>query len=199
MRRIVFCIVYSIAGLCTAADNGGNGGMQPMKIVSPAYDEKPAIGIDFEARTTVAGYLNSLLADEHVLFTKLFKYHWNVRGMSFGPLHSLFQEQYEILFKFIDGIAERIRALGLLPDGALETFIKKSSLTEQPGFNPSAREMVLDLLNDHEAIIRILRDLVDKTAEKGDMGTSNFVNDLLEKHEKMAWMLRAHVAVEDVK
>jgi len=29
--------------------------------------------------------------------------------------------------------------------------------------------------------------------EYGDAGTSNFITDLMEKHEKMAWMLRSHL------
>ena len=30
-------------------------------------------------------------------------------------------------------------------------------------------------------------------SEYGDVGTSDFVTGLMEEHEKMAWMLRAHL------
>jgi len=53
-----------------------------------------------------------LLADEHILYVKTRKYHWNVVGELFHSLHNLFEEQYTILADRIDAIAERIRALG---------------------------------------------------------------------------------------
>ena len=36
-----------------------------------------------------------------------------------------------------------------------------------------------------------LRDDVDASATAHDAGTSDFLTGLMEKHEKMAWMLRA--------
>jgi starvation-inducible DNA-binding protein len=53
--------------------------------------------------------------------------------------------------------------------------------------------MIADLLHDQEAIIKHIRSMLGKTEELNDMGTNNFVNDLLEKHEKQAWMIRAHL------
>jgi starvation-inducible DNA-binding protein len=55
--------------------------------------------------------------------------------------------------------------------------------------------MILELLADHESIIRNLRtDLVECLEKYGDAGTNNFLTDLLEKHEKMAWMLRSFIS-----
>ena len=51
--------------------------------------------------------------------------------------------------------------------------------------------MIKALLVDHETIIRTIREAIDTTAQLGDMGTSNFLQDLILKHEKIAWMLRA--------
>ncbi|WP_202882325.1 ferritin-like domain-containing protein [Candidatus Manganitrophus noduliformans] len=51
--------------------------------------------------------------------------------------------------------------------------------------------MISNLLGDHEAVIRFLRDDLTTCAEKhNDMGTSDFLTGLMEQHEKMAWMLR---------
>jgi starvation-inducible DNA-binding protein len=44
---------------------------------------------------------------------------------------------------------------------------------------------VSNLLADHELIIRQLR------VDLGIEGTNDFLMELLEHHEKMAWMLRA--------
>ena len=54
--------------------------------------------------------------------------------------------------------------------------------------------MLAGLLADHEAVIRNLRAEIGPVAERyKDVGTSDFLTGLLEKHEKMAWMLRAFV------
>lgn len=54
--------------------------------------------------------------------------------------------------------------------------------------------MIKNLLSDHEAIIRSLREGLAVCAEKyQDMGTSDFITGIMEQHEKMAWMLRAYL------
>jgi len=52
--------------------------------------------------------------------------------------------------------------------------------------------MLAALLADHESLIRTLRaDLATAIDKHADAGTSDFLTGLMEKHEKMAWMLRA--------
>jgi starvation-inducible DNA-binding protein len=52
--------------------------------------------------------------------------------------------------------------------------------------------MLATLLADHEALIRTLRvDLVACDEKYHDIGTNDFLTGLMEKHEKMTWMLRA--------
>jgi starvation-inducible DNA-binding protein len=54
--------------------------------------------------------------------------------------------------------------------------------------------MLANLLADHEAVVQRLRVDLETCAEKyNDMGTSDFLTGLMERHEKMAWMLRAFV------
>jgi len=65
-------------------------------------------------------------------------------------------------------------------------------LKEQPGKSPDAKGMLAQLLTDHETLIRHLRDDAEITMDKHeDTGTNDFLIGLMEKHEKMAWMLRA--------
>ena len=102
-----------------------------------------------------------------------------------------FQNQYEPLLKIVDDVAERIRALGFHAPGTLTEFLKKTTLSEAPGENPSDLGMIEILLHDHEEIIRQLRKDADIATELHDTGTNNFLAQLLENHEKMAWMLRS--------
>jgi starvation-inducible DNA-binding protein len=154
----------------------------------------PDLGLSEANVQGVAAILSRLLADEHVLYMRLRNYHWNVIGMAFGPLHALFQAQYEALALDIDDIAERIRMLGPTVPGTLTEMLQLTTLAERPGDLPEDRAMVAQLVADHEAIIRNLRrDLRACDEQYDDMGTSDFLTTLIEKHEKMAWLLRAHI------
>lgn len=155
----------------------------------------PNIDIGDKDRQAVVDMLNRLLSDEYVLYTKTRNYHWNVTGPQFNDLHKFFEGQYEELNEIVDEVAERARQLGGRAYGSLAEFAKSARLVEEPGATPAAREMVATLLADHEAVIRTLRADIGPVAERyKDVGTSDFLTGLLEKHEKMAWMLRAFLS-----
>jgi starvation-inducible DNA-binding protein len=151
------------------------------------------IALSENARKLITTRLNILLANEYILYTKTLKYHWNVQGTHFGPLHDLFRTHYEQLFFIIDSIAERIASLGLDPLGTLNEFISHSILIEEPGENPNERGMIENLFLDHQTIIKQLREDIDLSIELNDAGTNNFLSNLIEQHEKTAWILRAHL------
>ncbi|MCW3127923.1 MAG: Ferritin Dps family protein [Bacteroidetes bacterium] len=151
------------------------------------------IGIPENHLQPLSTLLNTLLADEYVLYTKTRNYHWNVTGASFMELHKLFESQYEQLDTIIDDTAERSRALGHYALGSLKQFIAITRLVEEEPATDS-KMMLQNLLNDHETIIRVLRSDITTTADKyKDAGTSDFLTGLMEQHEKMAWFIRAHL------
>ena len=152
----------------------------------------PNIGIRDTERQSVIAILNALLADEYLLYTKTRNYHWNVTGPQFNDLHKFFEAQYEALDDTVDEVAERARALGGRAAGSLEEFRKLARLGEDViGKVPAARDMLANLLADHEALARSLRADVDTVTDKKDTGTADFLTGLLEQHEKAAWMLRS--------
>jgi len=155
------------------------------------------IGLLEKNQVKVVDILNKVLANEFVLSVKTRNYHWNVIGPNFSELHKFFDEQYGQLDDIIDQVAERSRALGEKSIATITEFMVKTSLKEKPKQYPDALQMVFNLLQDHKVIIRNLRkDLETCASEYNDMGTSNFLTDLMEKHEKMAWMLRAFLEVK---
>jgi starvation-inducible DNA-binding protein len=160
-------------------------------------DIKTDIGVKDDARKKIVETLNMRLSDEYVLYTKTRKYHWNVIGPRFHQLHEFFKEQYEILDEMVDEIAERARQLGGKSLGTLDEFARNSSINEEPGQNPDAQTMISNLLNDHEKVIKTLRKNADEAEELEDMVTNDFFLEAAQKHEKMAWMLRAHLEGKD--
>ncbi|MGF1936639.1 MAG: Dps family protein [Nostoc sp. ChiQUE02] len=155
------------------------------------------IGLTEEQRQGVINLLNQDLADAYLLLVKTKKYHWDVVGPQFRSLHQLWEEHYEKLTLNIDALAERVRALGGYPVGSLEGFLKIATLKEHAGNVPTATGMVSNLVDDHEQVIRNLRDHVDQSGEKfHDQGTADFLTGLMEEHEEMAWMLRSFIEGE---
>jgi starvation-inducible DNA-binding protein len=157
------------------------------------------IGLSKEQRQGVIELLNVDLADMYLLLIKTKKYHWDVVGPQFRTLHKLWEEQYEALTLNIDKTAERVRALGGYPLGTADGFLKHSTIKEQPGTLPNASDMVISLVNDHEQIIRNLREHIDRCSDDfHDEGTADFLTGLMEAHEEMAWMLRSFIEGEAI-
>ncbi|WP_413198768.1 Dps family protein [Nostoc piscinale] len=157
------------------------------------------IGLTEEQRQGVANLLNQDLADTYLLLVKTKKYHWDVVGPQFRSLHELWEEHYEKLTENIDALAERVRALGSYPVGTMEGFLQLATLKEHSGDVPTATGMVANLVEDHEQIIRNLRDHVDQSSDQfHDEGTADFLTGLMEEHEEMAWMLRSFIEGQEL-
>lgn len=155
---------------------------------------KTEIGIKPANTAEIAKSLNILLADEHVLYIKTRKAHWNVEGPDFLTIHRFFEEQYKQLEGIIDDIAERIRTIGHYAEATLAGFLAETHLSEESRAKNDSAGFMKSLLGDHETIIIHLRENIDRFAEEWkDAGTSDFITGLMETHEKMAWMLRAHL------
>jgi len=157
---------------------------------------KVQIGIQDKNRQAVIKLLNTLLADEYLLYTQTRNYHWNVVGPRFHDLHKFFEAQYEEVDIVIDEVAERARSLGGTATGSLGGFLELARAKESSGLPRDAQGMIAALLGAHEALIRNLRADVEKVGELGDQGTNDFLTGLMEQHEKMAWMLRASLERE---
>ena len=155
---------------------------------------KPQIGISEENLSTVSYELNKLLADELLLYIKTRKAHWNVEGPDFYSKHKFFEDQYEQLDEVMDDLAERIRSLGHYAIASIAEFSGLTHLTEQTRGKNDGAGFIKELLMDHESLITRLRINIVRFAEEfKDQGSSDFITSLMERHEKMAWMLRAHL------
>jgi starvation-inducible DNA-binding protein len=151
------------------------------------------IGINDEDRKAVCDALQRLLADEFLLYTKYRNYHWNIKAPNFSELHEFYENQYNELAVFIDDIAERIRTLGHISKGKLADFLELTQLEEQD-YTTKAEEQLSNLIADHETIIKYLRSSAAEFGEKyNDSGSAGFAEELMEKHEKMRWMLDSFI------
>lgn len=155
---------------------------------------KPNIEITESNLKDVALLLNTLLADEYVLYTKTRNAHWNIQGQNFIELHKFFETQYDALDIIIDEVAERVRTLGHFALGTLKDFTTITRLSEHNHDFTDQKNIIKTLMEDHETVIRSLRNEITAVAEKHrDLGTADFMTGLMEQHEKMAWMLRSYL------
>jgi starvation-inducible DNA-binding protein len=117
-----------------------------------------------------------------------------VEGPDFLSIHRFFEEQYKQLEQIIDDIAERIRTIGHYAEATLAGFLAETHLSEETRQKNNSAGFMKFLLDDHESVIIHLRENIDRCQnEWKDAGTTDFITGLLETHEKMAWMLRAHL------
>lgn len=151
-------------------------------------------GLTSEQQTGVVELLKYALADQHVLYMRMRNYHWNITGPQFQSLHLLIEKQYDQIAEAIDDTAERIRQYGAFAPGTLKEMLELARLDEEPGVVPSAREMVANLVADHEAVIRQLREDTKTAGDTyGDISVEDYFTQLVQAHQKMAWLLRAHL------
>lgn len=147
-------------------------------------------GLSEADRKRLAVGLGKVLADTYVLLVKTHVYHWNVVGPLFLPLHELTDKHYNDLFAAADELAERIRSLGHITPLSFSELEPKTKLVEETGEH-SAREMVVQLVEDHEAMVRRIREITDDAAAVKDFVTHDMLNGRLAFHEKAIWMLRS--------
>jgi starvation-inducible DNA-binding protein len=148
------------------------------------------IGIKEKDRLAIAKGLGHLLADTYTLYLKTHNFHWNVTGPMFQTLHLMFETQYNELALAVDLVAERIRSLGAPAPGTYAEFGKLSSIKESVGV-PKARDMIKQLVEGQEAVVRTARKLFPLVEKAGDEATADLLTQRIQLHEKTAWMLRA--------
>ncbi len=148
------------------------------------------IGMTDTQRKEIAKGLCHLLADSYTLYLKTHNFHWNVTGPMFNTLHLMFEAQYNELALAVDLIAERIRALGFPAPGSYREFLKLSTIPEATG-SPTAEEMIRQLVEGQESIVRTARSIFPVVDDAHDEPTADLLTQRMQVHEKTAWMLRS--------
>jgi len=143
----------------------------------------------------VVTFLNLLLADEYVLYTKTRTAHWNVDGSNHFEMHVFLENQYNALDDIIDNLAERIRSLGHFALGSLKDFLSIVQMSDDYHNFSNPQQIFETLISDHEAIIGIIQhELFAISVNLKDIGTAKFLAGLLKRHKKMTWMLRSFLS-----
>jgi len=160
--------------------------MANVKTPTPKID----IGIKEADRAKIAEGLSRVLADTYTLYLKTHNFHWNVTGPMFQTLHLMFMDLYTEQWNAVDLLAERIRALGFPAPGGYRDFAALTRIRENESV-PPAKEMIRQLVEGQETVVRTARALLPLVEKVDDQPTVDLLTQRMQVHEKNAWMLRS--------
>jgi starvation-inducible DNA-binding protein len=139
--------------------------------------------------SAVTEALNPLIADHISLYIKTKNYHWHLSGPRFRDLHLLFEEQAEALLAAVDVMAERVRRIGGTTVRSIGHISQLRTLSDDNDDFVSPREMAHRLMEDHNQIVQNMRAAAELCDQNKDLGTTNELQELLDKAERRKWFL----------
>ena len=134
--------------------------------------------------------LKTILGTNFALYFKSHAYHWNIEGPNFPQYHDFLNDFYTSVFDQTDLIAEHLRSLDAFAPSSLARIIELADITESTNI-PDALAMLRDLKADNDRFIIHLRAGIVAADAAGEPAVGNFLQDLLDAHQKKAWMLRS--------
>jgi len=145
---------------------------------------------NFQASTQLSGNLQRVLVDLIELHLQGKQAHWNVVGTNFRDLHQQLDELVDFAREASDTIAERMRALDVVPDGRSDTVTAGTSLPQFPAYEHSTAEVV-DLITARVyATVDTLRAVHDEV-DAEDPSTADILHQLIDGLEKLAWLIKS--------
>ena len=139
---------------------------------------------------TLINQLKTILGTNFALYLKAHGYHWNVEGANFPQYHAFLDTFYNAVFVQLDPIAEHIRALNSYAPGSLVRMIELADLQEATNI-PDGISMMRDLAADNDRFILHLRAGIVAADGANEPAVGNFLQDILDAHQKHAWMFKS--------
>jgi starvation-inducible DNA-binding protein len=159
----------------------------------------PHTRIQNQNNKVVVTFLNLLLADEYVLYTKTRTAHWNVDGANYFETHVFLENQFNTIDVIIDELAEQIRSLGHYALGSLKDFLSIAQINEDNHDFANSGKIFETLLYEHESIIRIIQhEIFSISVNLKDRETAKLLTGVLKRHKKMVSLLSAFLSDHDL-
>ena len=149
------------------------------------------LGLNEPKVRSVVSSLKRLLADYQIFYSNLRGFHWHIEGPDFFVLHAKFEDLYNNAAEKVDEIAERMLALGGMPESRYSVYVKESGVKEVTGVTKGS-EALKNVLDTYGYLIAEERKLLALAAEAEDEGTVALMSDYIREQEKLVWMLCAY-------
>jgi len=145
-----------------------------------------------KTRALSVDLLNQALANLSDLHSQTLQAHWNVRGMHFYQLHKLFEKLADDVEEPLDGIAERVMALGGVALGTVRLAAAHSQLPEYTLSGIQDLGHVKALAERYGFCANSLRLAIDSADRAGDKDTADLFTAVSRSLDQALWFLEAH-------
>ncbi|BBY06671.1 Dps family protein [Mycobacterium noviomagense] len=144
----------------------------------------------FQAPDSLPQNLQKVLVDLIELHLQSKQAHWNLVGTNFRDLHLQLDSIVDTARRASDTIAERMRALWVVPDGRSDTV---AATTTVPAITPgelNTTETVDTITDRIYAVVDTMRTVHDDVGA-ADPSTADLLHAIIDALEKQAWMLKS--------
>jgi len=160
--------------------------------VNPELLMEQELNKQFTGESDLVRSMYTVLANTFSMYLLAHKYHWNVEGPFFSSYHDFFGKLYQQIFEEIDKTAEQIRALGSYAPGTFKEFEMMSTMTDSSEI-PESKTMFARLFAANTSTQDSLIAARSFSEKDGNFGLVNYLEDRLDKHAKIGWMLKSHM------
>jgi len=151
------------------------------------------IDLGANTRQKMCDLLNARLADAIDLAGQAKQAHWNVKGLNFAALHTLFDQLHANVTAHVDVIAERIVALGGVADGTVQGVASATTLPAYPKEIRAGRDHLDRMSIAFATFGKAAREAIDTAEDAGDVVTADLFTAIAAAADKDLWMLDAHL------
>jgi len=141
------------------------------------------------ATGTIAGTLNTLLADVFVLYLKTKNFHWHISGPDFTEYHELLDEHADQIFAMTDVIAERVRKVGGTTLRSIGHIARLQRIHDNDADYVEPKDMLAELRDDNLTLVSKLREAHDIVDEVNDVASASLIENWIDEGERRVWFL----------
>jgi starvation-inducible DNA-binding protein len=174
----------------------------PMKSIHSVADSIRTMQREEHDAAEMARTKNSLirqmkvvLANGYVFYYKAHAFHWNIEGSNFPQYHEFLEKIYTTVYEKLDATAEQIRAIGGYAPPSLTALCNLASVLEEMSV-PTPSNMLGQLSSDNEKVIGDMMSAYRLAEQAGELGLSNYLQDRINDHKKLGWMISSTVKGE---
>jgi len=142
----------------------------------------------FIASDTLLSSLQSVLVDLVELNLQGKQAHWNVVGPNFPDVHRQLDLIVSTARDAADGVAERMRAVGGIPDGLSSTVAETTGLRGYPRGEVTTRQTI-DLISERIYTTVANARAVHSAVDHEDPVSADLLNGTIAQLEQHAWLL----------
>jgi starvation-inducible DNA-binding protein len=170
----------------TAVDDVHTGSSDVDRDVD-AIDARSA-GAGFRASQALALSLQRVLVDVLDLHRQAKQAHWTVVGRNFRGIHRQLDDIAALADAAGDVVAERMRAIGVVPDGRTCVVAASTTLADYPPGERDVADVVTMVTDRMREVATVIRD-VEPAVGAEDVVTADLLHTVIADLEQQTWML----------